>query len=332
MKLNFITKPPYRTIFTILTLFLIITGTYLIWSPGEIITDGRHNLNKNGIWIQHGWLGDDKWFSRNKRDTELFRKSEKIKKLIGLFENHGIKYIYPHLCPCSSRGNIAKVDHAQTMLFLDHSNGFAVLPWVGGVYGLHCFPESKEWRKNFITSVLELLQLHPRLAGIHVNIEPMRTGNEDFLLFLKELKQTLPDDKLLSIAAYPPPTKFHPFPDVHWDQDYFNKISNISDQMSVMMYDTAMKLPKLYQYLMSVWTQKSINWSNKTDVLLGVPVYDDKGVGYHLPNVENLEHSLLGIHAGLSNYKTLPSNYTGIAIYCEWEMDQNEWKYFANHF
>jgi hypothetical protein len=33
-------------------------GAYAIWEPGERVIDGRHDLRSNGIWIQHGWLGD----------------------------------------------------------------------------------------------------------------------------------------------------------------------------------------------------------------------------------------------------------------------------------
>ena len=67
-------------------------------------------------------------------------------------------------------------------------------------------------------------------------------------------------------------------------------------------------------------------------MLLGVPTYDDAGVGYHLPSVEHLPNALLGIHAGLSGYRTPPDHYQGVAIYCEWETDDAEWQYWREHF
>ena len=66
--------------------------------------------------------------------------------------------------------------------------------------------------------------------------------------------------------------------------------------------------------------------------MLGVPAYDDEGVKYHYPRVENLENSLLGIHAALSDYSRLPENYGGIAIYSDWEMQPDEWKYLQLNF
>jgi len=91
--------------------------------------------------------------------------------------------------------------------------------------------------------------------------------------------------------------------------------------MVVMMYDTSLRYQKLYQHLMKSWTQNVLDWSGNTMVLLGVPVYDDAGVEYHYPHVENLSNSLAGIHAGLKRYAALPVNYSGIALYSEWEME-----------
>lgn len=98
------------------------------------------------------------------------------------------------------------------------------------------------------------------------------------------------------------------------------------------MYDTAIKWPKIYQHLMFTWASKVLDWSEDTQVLLGIPAYDDAGVGDHFPKVENLPNALAGIHSGLSAYTSLPKNYAGVAIYSEWEMDQTEWDYFKKAF
>ena len=98
-----------------------------------------------------------------------------------------------------------------------------------------------------------------------------------------------------------------------------------------MMYDTALRVSKLYQRLMADWTLEVLSWSEGKAVLLGLPTYADADSGYHHPDVENLENSLLGIHRGLSR-RPLPQNYQGVAIYCHWETDEAEWKYFREHF
>jgi hypothetical protein len=82
---------------------------------------------------------------------------------------------------------------------------------------------------------------------------------------------------------------------------------------------------------MADWTEEVLAWSEGKDVLLGVPTYDDAGVGYHDPKVENMRNAILGIHRGLSR-RSIPTNYQGVAIYCEWETSEGEWRWFKDHF
>jgi len=331
MKMYF--KSSYlHGIVSVLFMFCIIIGVYYLWSPGDQIAGGRYDRRTNGIWIQHGWLGDNYWFESNGRDKSLFRNDIKIQELASLFKNHGVRYVFPHLCPCNPNGKIAMMDSVQTERFLDFFEDFSVVPWIGGVLDLHCFPERPQWRSAFISSVVDLLLSHPRLSGVHLNIEPMPSGNQDFLNLLRGLQKEIPEGKILSIAAYPPPTFWHPFMDVHWDESYYKQIVHHADQIVPMMFDTSIRFSRPYQYLMSCWTSEVLNWSGGTQVLLGIPAYEDVGVGYHFPEVENLKNALMGIHSGLSKHKLLPDNYSGVSIYCEWEMDQQKWDYFKKEF
>jgi hypothetical protein len=182
-----------------------------------------------------------------------------------------------------------------------------------------------------VADVRKLFQEHPRLAGVQLNVEPMPSGDKAFLVLLEDVRAALPPGKLLSVAAYPPPTSWHPYPDVHWDEPYFREVARRCDQIAVMMYDAAQNLPKAYQRLMADWTLEVLEWSEGKAVLLGVPTYDDAGVGYHDPKVENLPNALSGIHRGLSQ-KTLPTNYQGVAIYSDWETSEAEWSHFRAHF
>jgi hypothetical protein len=327
-----LTRPPLRTLLLVLGVLGIIGLVYLIYSPGKTIRDGRHDLGQNGIWLQHGWLGHDNWFDEHGRDRSTIRNDDAIEELASLLNEQRITYLFPHLCPCHSDGRICEVDAVQTERFLNHFPDSKVIPWVGGVLHNQCSPESPGWRRNFVQSSVALLDSHPRLAGLQINIEPLPSGNFDFLLLLDELKAALPPDKILSVAAYPPPTRWHPFPEVHWEESYFREVARRCDLIAPMMYDTAIRFPKLYQSLMRSWTREVLDWSGDTPVLLGLPAYDDADTGYHRPDIENLEASFPAIHAGLLGYKSLPKNYLGVALYSEWEMEGLEWKTYEREF
>lgn len=317
--------------FLLMPVLIFMGWLVFVWSPGSIVTDGRNDYKTNGIWLQHGWLGDNDWFTRNEKNPRLFRDKKKIKNIRNILQNHHITDLFLHLCPSSPRGAIPGADSKQTDLFLMIMKGFRVMPWVGGVLDKHVFLSSPEWRANFINSILHLFINHPNFAGVHINIEPLPSGNNDFLRLLDELRGSLPEGKLISVAAFPPSTLWHPYSEVHWQRTYFEEVSRKADQMVVMMYDTAIPFEKLYCYLMASWTRDILVWAGKTEVLLGVPAYED-AVGYHNPKVENIKNALMGIHAGLSSFSTLPKNYQGIAIYSEWEMDENEWEYFKKNY
>ena len=326
-----------RSLIRILLLLSIVLGIptiiYCFWSSGKQINDGRHDLRRNGMWLQHGWLATDDWLSRNSKDFSHFRSSESIETLSERLNTYGIKYVFPHACPCSHTGNISPVNHAQLEKFLNHiGTETKVIPWVGGVLHEHCTLSDSNWRETFIKSIKNLLDNHPRLAGIQVNIEPLDSGDTDFLLLLDELRVEIGESKMISIAAYPPPTRWQPGIDVHWEEDFYREVSKRVDQVAPMMYDTAIVLEKPYIKLMVQWTKEVLAWSGDTEVLLGIPAYEDQGVGYHRPEVEHIESALKGIHTALSSYEKLPTNYAGIAIYSEWTMNDAKWKQVKTSF
>ncbi|MDC3955147.1 glycosyl hydrolase family 18 protein [Polyangium jinanense] len=303
------------------------TLAYVVWSPGATVGDGRHDLGTNGIWMQHGWLGADGWFTRYGKEAKkpLFRDPRKLAEAADRLRRHRIRDVFPHLCPAEPGGAIAPHDPIQTERFLDAFERFRVMPWVGGVLGESARPDEPAWRDGFTRSIRALLDAHPRIAGIHVNIEPCPSGHTPFLTLLEELRAGLPKGKLLSVAAYPPPTLLHPFKEIHWDEAYFREVAQRVDQLAVMLYDTALKNVKLYKSLMTQWTREVLDWAGATPVLLGLPAYDDPGVGYHDASVENVPNALAGAHAALQTYPVLPASYQGIALYSEWEMTEDEW-------
>jgi spore germination protein YaaH len=191
--------------------------------------------------------------------------------------------------------------------------------------------ERPAWRARFIASTVALLAQHPRLAGVHLNIEPCPSGDRSFLALLDGMRSALPPGSVLSVAAYPPPTAWQPVPDIHWDEGYYREVASRCDQMVVMAYDTGLKLRKPYQRLVADWTVEVLAWSAPTQVLIGLPAYEDAGVGYHHPWAENLATALAGMHAGLGRAGP-PAHYQGAALYSEWEMEPEEWATWEREF
>ena len=328
-----IKRPPWRTLVPTGVLLLAIFLAYLLWQPGLDVRDGSHDRGRNAIWLGHGWLGDDNWFHVNDKVPEIpdFRATARIQALANRLRQQHITDVFLHLCPARADSQLPAVDAQQTERFLDAFQSFRVIPWIGGPNGQSVRLDDIHWRTTFTTNVLLLLAAHPRFAGVQINIEPIQSGDTNYLQLLDEIRTALPKRYLLSVAAYPPPTIWHPFSDLHWDEAYFRAVARRSDQLAVMTYDVAQLLPKTYQNLMADWTREILAWSENKPVLIGVPTYKDADVGYHHPNVENITNALLGIHRALSG-GPLPPNYQGVAIYCEWQTTATDWQYFQGHF
>src|SRR5688572_21637954 len=97
----FVKRPPWRTICGGAVLVLVVLLARAVWRPGWNVRDGRHDRGRNGIWLQHGWLGHDRWFIENDRRHKLalFRSAPKVRELTALLRRHQITDLFPHLCP-----------------------------------------------------------------------------------------------------------------------------------------------------------------------------------------------------------------------------------------
>lgn len=315
-------------------MLLVLAGlaAFTAWRPGTSQRDGAHDLRRNGLWLAHGWLGGDSWFTRHGKGAELerYRSAAAITLLRARLARGHVTDVFPHLCPAEPEGRLPDVDAVQTERVLDALEGVRVFPWIGGPNA--DFPLSDEgWVTRYLASVRALLAAHPRLAGVHLNVEPMPSGNAGFLTFLERLRAVLPPGKLLSVAAYPPPTAWQPAAEVHWEEAYSRAVAQRADQVVPMLYDTSIRFEKPYVALMARWTRETLAWSEGRPVLLGLPAYDDSGVGYHHADVENLRSALAGVHAGLGDGR-LPPTYQGVALYSDWEIDEAEWRLFADEF
>lgn len=191
-------------------LFSLPLVAYFLWSPGVESSNGKFDRARNGLWLAHGWMADDAWFARNNRDRAGYDSAVARLRLQATCAENGIAYAFPHLCPATPAGRLPAQDTARIEALLAALPKTKVLPWVGGVFREHCPVENPVWRAAFVASCSDLLRRHPSLAGLHLNIEPLPDGNQDFLALLEEMKPALGEGKILSVAAYPPPTRWHP--------------------------------------------------------------------------------------------------------------------------
>ena len=74
---------------------------WVVWEPGKDVVDGTYDLRRNGLWLQHGWLGDDAWFVRYNKTNGIdeFRSRAKVRLLRASLDRYGVIDVFPHVAP-----------------------------------------------------------------------------------------------------------------------------------------------------------------------------------------------------------------------------------------
>ena len=158
--------------------------SFIVWSPGLAVRDGRHDRGANAAWLQHGWLATDDWFSRNggSQRAASFRDRAHLDELAELMRQGHVTDLFPHAGPASEQGVLPDLDDGQAERFLDSMGaGMRVMPWIGANRNRTGRVEDPAWRANFVRGAADMIAKHPRLAGVHVNIEPCRDGDPSML-------------------------------------------------------------------------------------------------------------------------------------------------------
>lgn len=275
----------------------------------------------NGLWARRLWL------HQPHTDAE-------IQALVDSLRAHGITQLYPFLGPPNADGlpgwrdgnEHHPVDPAVATTFLERMRALApeirVLPWTGGVRGRDIRFDQPERLQAWRDAVLAL-----PVDGVQINIETL-PEQDAYLDLLRAWKQAL-GPRTLSIAAYPPPTPLHPFPEVHWSADFLRQVCLIADDLAVMAYDTALGSAEAYTTLMRDWTTTLAALPGPEQggctVRVGVPSYEDDEP-WHRPEAETLEAALRGVNGALLALPGgLPASLRGVAIYGSWTTDAAEW-------
>jgi Glycosyl hydrolases family 18 len=306
---------------------VVLAGAGLAWLGFAPTGDDRphpFNHDRNAVWLEHRWL------EREQPEAET-------EALLAGLERRGVAYVFPHLIPFNTAGRLPLHSRPQMRAFLAAARrvapGLKVLPWVGGVRRGYrrTRPGSIDLgdlgqRQRIVAECRGLID--EGFDGVHLNVEPVGDGNDDFLALLRALRTAVGPDRILSLSAMrPSPFAIPAAPNFVWTTDYYRRVAGVADQIVVMAYDTALPTQSLYRryvaYAAQAGTQAILKAHSPARLLMGVPTYDETGV-MHRAGVETPENALLGIVAGLRGLGG-GGTFEGVALYAEWTTDPAEW-------
>ena len=176
--------------------------------------------------------------------------------------------------------------------------------------------------------------------GVFLNIEPVWTGDENFLELLRKVRASVGDNIAISVAAPPdwsPENAGIPVPPLIvpgtiWETEYKQSVALLADQIAVMAYNSGLSTPTDYEqwmaYQVATFARAVSELGQGTELLIGIPTYDAEPPG-HDPMVENVESALDGYEDGLAQAGDAASFVRGVAIYAGWTTDDLEWAQFG---
>jgi glycosyl hydrolase family 18 (putative chitinase) len=314
----------FRAFFRALVLLVIVVAAaclYAAFAPYGDLAPHPFNQNRNAVWLEHRWL-------------EKPHSVEEMEQLFRFLDHHGVVYAYPHLIPFDSAGRLPLHNREQMRAFLATARQVApnmkVLPWVGGL---------RVGYKRSKPGTIDLADLGQRqrmvaecrglmdegFDGIHVNVEPVANGDDDYLALLRALRAAVGTGILSLSATRPGPVAPAFAPNFFWTADYYARIAETADQVVLMTYDTAIPTPGLYRRYVAyaaAMVTADLARSSRARVLVGIPTYKDSGL-MHRKGVETTENALIGVVSGLRG--RAGGTFEGVALYAEWTTDPEDW-------
>ncbi|MFF7145965.1 glycosyl hydrolase family 18 protein [Streptomyces nodosus] len=288
--------------------------------------DGARTRGRDAIWLGHAWVDG------RKTDADVAALAEQL-------GGTGIRDLYVHAGPLEHDGTLPAPAYrnARRLIPAVHRAlpGVRVQAWLGDVLatespdGLRL--ERARTRAVVVASTRQILAAG--FDGVHFDLEPLHSGDRNYLALLDDLRAlTRAHHVLLSVAAH----QIDPLPAFHslwgtlvghpkwWSQAYFGQVARRVDQIAVMSYDTMQPLQSLYGGYVAQQTSLALEATPPTtDLLMGLPFFHENRFG-HRASAETVPAAARGVRLGLSRTDADRARF-GVALYVDFAATEADW-------
>ncbi|MGV9702651.1 hypothetical protein [Streptomyces sp. NPDC003483] len=310
----------------VVLLALLAAGVSLRLNYAGDPAAGTYTRHRDALWMGHAWVDG------RKKDADVGALAARLR-------GTGVRDLYVHAGPLEHDGTLpgSAYPQARRLIGAIHRElpGVRVQAWLGdelateGPVGLRL--ERAATRTAVVRSAGQVLDAG--FDGVHFDLEPLHSGDADYLSLLGDLRRvTRAHGALLSVAAH----QIDPLPSLHsvagavtghpkwWSQAFFGQVARRVDQIAVMSYDTAMPLESLYGGYVAQQTSLALEVTPKaTDLLMGLPFYYEDDMSHH-GSAETVEAAVRGVRLGLSRTDRTRRNF-GVAAYVDFAAREKDW-------
>ncbi|GAA1725085.1 glycoside hydrolase family 18 protein [Streptomyces yatensis] len=287
---------------------------------------GTHTRERDAVWLGHAWVD-----GRNGEG----RLAELVQRVRGT----GIRDVYVHAGPLEHDGSLPASRYPKARWLVDAVRrdlpGVRVQAWLGDVLSTEGQTGmdlgERATRERVVRSARQVLDAG--FAGVHFDLEPLHSGDRDYLSLLDAVRTVTRAHRApLSVAAH----QIDPLPSLHsvagfvaghpkwWTQSYFGAVARRVDQIAVMSYDTALPLESLYGGYVARQTRLALEATPRdTDLLMGLPAFHTDDIGHH-ESAETVAAAVRGVRLGLSREDARRERF-GVALYVDFAATPGDW-------
>ncbi len=297
-----------------------------VWRPGTRHSGAYFNRGRNASWVSVDWSKDA-------------HTPEEIRALADEMDRHQVQTIFVYVSYLKPGGYFNPTyDHAAEFVraFKAAQPGATVEAWIGIPLDKPTISTPGYARigdpavRRMIADFCKRLVTEMGFDGVHLDPEPIPSGDEDTLQLLDDVRAAIGRDKILSLATREivPFWNDAPLPPAWglWRANYYRRIAGRVDEVAAMTYDSTLPTPWLYEHWLRfqvVGITRAVQ-GVQTRLLLGVPTSEEE-TWTHRPRAENMRSGLRGIIAGLNDADAVTESVVGVAIYPHWETDAAQW-------
>ncbi|MFF1489322.1 hypothetical protein ACIGZH_21810 [Streptomyces sp. NPDC058319] len=288
--------------------------------------EGTRTRGQDAIWLGHAWVDG------RKKDAD-------IEALAARLRGTGIRDLYVHAGPLEHDGTLPASAYRDAGRLIPAVHralpGVRVQAWLGDVLATESPDGLRLERAATRAAVVESTRavLAAGFEGAHFDLEPLHSGDRDYLGLLDDLRAlTHARGAVLSVAAH----QIDPLPAFHsvwgtltghpkwWSQAYFGEVARRVDQIAVMSYDTMQPSQSLYGGYVAQQTSLALEATPPTtDLLMGLPFFHENRFG-HWGHAETVPAAVRGVRLGLSRTDADRVRF-GVALYVDFAATEADW-------
>ncbi|MGW7366605.1 hypothetical protein ACWGI8_24990 [Streptomyces sp. NPDC054841] len=304
-----------------------LTGAAALrWNYAGEYEKGTKTRGKDAVWLGHAWVDG------RKKDADLDAFAARIR-------GTGIRDLYVHAGPLEHDGTLPAARYPRARWLIDGVHrklpGVRVQAWLGDKLATESpdglrLPDAAT-RDAVVRSTAQILDAG--FDGVHFDLEPLHSGDRDYLSLLDDLRVLTKKRRApLSVAAH----QIDPLPAAHsaagrvtgspkwWSQEFFGEVARRVDQIAVMSYDTWMPLESLYGGYVAQQTALALEVTPQgTDLLMGLPFFHEDDLG-HWENAETVAAAIRGTRLGLGRTDRERERF-GVALYVDFAAEEGDW-------